>query len=40
MTVAREDLTAFELGNGASSLGIDEPVGALEIVQVRSQLVV
>jgi hypothetical protein len=31
MTVTREYLTAFELGDGTSSLGIDEPVCALEI---------
>jgi hypothetical protein len=40
VAVARNDLTAVELGECPSSLGIDEPVGVLQIVQVRSQLVV
>jgi hypothetical protein len=40
MTVAPNDLSALELGERASSLGIDEPVRVLQIVQVRSQIVV
>jgi hypothetical protein len=40
MTVAPDYLSAFELGERPSSLGIHEPVRVLQIVEVRSQLVV
>jgi hypothetical protein len=40
MTVAPNYLSAFELAERASSLGIDETVRLLEFVEVRSQLVV
>ena len=40
MTVAPNDLSALEFGERPSSLGIDEPVGVLQVVKVRGQLVV
>jgi hypothetical protein len=40
MTVAPNDFSALELGECPSSLGIHESVRVLEIVEVRSQLVV